>query len=49
MENAGYLLAAFIICWVIVFGYVLFLFNKQRSLQREIRALKEARKEKTAE
>ncbi|MFC1873988.1 CcmD family protein [Chloroflexota bacterium] len=49
MDNAGYLLAAFTICWAVVFSYVLFLSNKQRGLQREIRALKEAQQENTAE
>ncbi|MFC2044152.1 CcmD family protein [Chloroflexota bacterium] len=43
------LTVAFAVCWAIVFGYVLFLFNKQKSLQREIRALKEARKEHITE
>jgi len=42
MENAGYLFAAFTIIWALVFGYVLFLFNRQRRLRREIDSLKEA-------
>ena len=44
MENAGYLLAAFIIAWAFVFGYILLLYNKQRRLQQEIDSLKEALK-----
>lgn len=46
MENAGYLLAAFVIVWAVVFGYVLVLFNRQRGLRREIESLKAALKEK---
>jgi len=36
MENAGYLLAAFIVIWAVVFGYVVFMQRKQSSLQRQI-------------
>ena len=42
MENAGYLFAAFAIVWVVVFGYVLLLLNRQKKLRREIDSLKEA-------
>lgn len=49
MENAGYLFAAFTIIWAVVFGYVVFLFNRQRKLRREIDSLKEAFKEKGVE
>ena len=49
MENAGYLFAAFTIIWVLVFGYVLLLYNGQRKLRREINSLKEALKGKGAE
>ncbi len=45
MENAGYLLAAFIIIWAAVFGYMLLLHNKQRNLQREINSLRETLKQ----
>jgi len=48
MENAGYIFAAYAIVWVVVFGYVLFLFNKQRRLKQEINSLKEMLKEKEA-
>ena len=41
MENAGYLFAAFTVVWAVLFGYVLFLLNKQKKLQEEIRLLKE--------
>ena len=49
MENAGYLFAAFIIIWAIVFGYVLVLVGRQRRLKRELESLKEEieRKNKT--
>ena len=46
MENAGYLLAAFIIVWAVVFGYVLVLFNRQKRLRQEINSLKATLKEK---
>ncbi len=46
MENAGYLFAAFAIVWAVVFGYVFFLSNRQRTLRREIDSLKNALKEK---
>lgn len=42
MQNAGYLLAAFSAVWVVWFGYVLFLLNKQKKLQQEVDHLKEA-------
>jgi len=48
MENAGYLLAAFIVIWAVVFGYVGFMQRKQRKLQRQIDLLMEtADKSKT--
>jgi CcmD family protein len=49
MENAGYIFAAFAIVWAVVFGYTLLLFNRQRSLRREIDSLKQAFKEKGGE
>ena len=49
MENAGYLFAAFIIIWTVIFGYVLMLFNRQRKLKREIDSLKEVFKERQVE
>ena len=42
MENAGYLLSAFIIIWAVVFGYIVFMQRKQRKLGREIEALKKS-------
>lgn len=42
MENAGYLLAAFIIIWAVVFGYVFWLQRKQAGLQRQIEMLRES-------
>ncbi|MFH1646111.1 MAG: CcmD family protein [Chloroflexota bacterium] len=47
MENAGYLLAAYAIIWVIFFAYLLNLLNKQRRLKKEIDSLKNTLKEKT--
>lgn len=46
MQNAGYLFAAFTIVWAVLFGYALYLLNKQKKLQQEINLLKEALKEK---
>jgi len=42
MENLGYLLAAYTIIWVIVFGYVFFMQRKQRRLQQQIDALRKS-------
>jgi CcmD family protein len=42
MENAGYLLAAFIIIWAVVFTYVLYMQRKQKKLQRQIELLQES-------
>ena len=41
MENAEYVFAAFTIVWILVFGYILYLFNKQKSLRKEIDSLTE--------
>ena len=37
----GYLAAAFAILWLLVTLYVLFMFSRQRGLEREIRMLEE--------
>ena len=49
MENAGYLFAAFAIAWAVVFAFMLLLFNRQRSLRREINSLKAASEKKVVE
>ncbi len=49
MDNAGFLLAAFIVIWGFVFSYVLLLFNRQRKLRRKIDSLTETLKEKGIE
>ena len=41
MENMSFLFAAYTIIWAVVFGYVFYLYRKQRELQREINLLKE--------
>lgn len=41
MQNLGYFLAAFIVVWALVFGYVLWLFARQGKLRQEIESLKE--------
>ncbi len=41
MENAGYLFAAFTIIWALVFAYILLLIYKQRTLNKDIKLLKE--------
>jgi len=41
MENMGYLFGAYSVIWAVVFGYVFYLYLKQRKLQREIDWLKE--------
>jgi len=42
MENLGYLFAAYTIIWTFVFGYVFFLYYKQRKLRRQIDLLKDS-------
>ena len=42
MENAGFLFAAFAIVWILLFGFVLLLYNRQRKLRGEIKALRES-------
>jgi len=46
MEHFWYLFAAYAVIMVVIFGYVLFMFYKQRRLRGEIDSLKEALKEK---
>lgn len=41
MENAGYLLAAFTIVWLALFGYIFVLSRRQQRLRRDIDLLKE--------
>jgi len=45
MENAGFLFATFTIVWVLLFGFVLLLFNRQRQLRGEINTLRESLKD----
>lgn len=40
VENGGYLLAAYTVIWAVIFGYILFIWQKQRQLQRQIEVLK---------
>ncbi len=47
MENGGYLYAAFSVIWVLLFGYVFVLMNRQKRIRREIDSLKEALRHKT--
>jgi CcmD family protein len=46
MENTGYLFAAFVIAWLLFFGYLFLLSGRQKKLQREIDSLKELGKVK---
>ena len=39
MDNLDYLFAAFTFVWVVIFGYILFLAQKQKKLQHEIEEL----------
>jgi CcmD family protein len=41
MENLAYMLAAYTIIWAAVFGYVLYIFMKQRQLRRDFDRLRE--------
>lgn len=47
MENAGYLLAAFAVVWVVLFGYIFILAQRQKRLRQEIELLKEVVEKKT--
>ncbi|MAH39183.1 MAG: heme exporter protein CcmD [Dehalococcoidales bacterium] len=44
MEHASYLFAAFAIVWVVLFGYIFTLSQRQKKLRREIELLKEVLK-----
>ena len=44
MENAGFLFSAYAIVWAVLFGYVLYLINKQKSVEKELDAIKSAHK-----
>ena len=48
MENLGYLLAAFIFIWVVLFGYLFLLNGRLRRLTREIDSLQKASKQDSA-
>ena len=49
MENSGFLFAAFAIVWILLFGFVLLLFSRQRKLRDEIDALGKSLKEGDSE
>ena len=42
MNNLGYLFAAYTFIWVAVLAYVYMIAQRQRTLEREIQALREA-------
>lgn len=42
MENLSYLFAAYTIIWAFVFGFVFFLYYKQRKLRRQMDLLKDS-------
>jgi len=41
MDNLNYLFAAYTIIWAVIFGYVFFMHQRHRRLQRELDLLKE--------
>ena len=41
MENSIFLFAAYSIVWIAVFGYVLYLYRKQKRVLNEIKLIKE--------
>jgi CcmD family protein len=41
MDNLGYLFAAYTIIFVVIFGYVLFIWRRQAALEAELRGLEE--------
>lgn len=46
MQDAGYIFAAYTIIWVVLFGFVLAMINRQARVRREIDRLKESIKDK---
>ena len=46
MENLGYLFATYTIIWAVIFGYVFFLYYKQRKLRRQMDWLKDSMSER---
>jgi CcmD family protein len=42
VSTVGYLLAAYVFLWAMVFGYVFAIARKQRDLDRDIKILREA-------
>ncbi len=46
MENGVFLFAAYFVVWAVLFGFVLYLLNKQKKLDKEINSLKESLAEK---
>ena len=46
MENAGYVFAAYLIVWIVVFVFILFLSSRQKRLKSEIESLEETIKGK---
>ena len=42
MENLSYLFAAYTIIWAFIFGFVFFLYYRQRKLRQQIDSLKES-------
>ena len=49
MTNLGFLLAAFIIVWLVLFGYVWFVARRQVRLNREIALLRDELDRQTTE
>ena len=43
MDNAGYIFTAFGLIWAVVFGYVMFLANKQARINRRMEAIEQSR------
>ncbi len=48
MDNFGYLFAVYSIVWLVLFGFVLSLINRQNKLRKEIDSLKATIVEKNA-
>lgn len=46
MENLGYLVAAYAVVWLALFGYVAWMGGQQAALEREVRALREMLEER---
>ncbi len=49
MQNLPYLVAAYLIIWAAIFGYVMSLVSRHRALRREVESLRRAMADRVEE